>query len=594
MSTNYKTRLLLALAALGVALYLVFPTAVYFSLSEQQLQEVKQDKDAFDKYVPTWASRSHLVPGLDLQGGIRLLLGVDVDRALSDRASRLAGRLREKPLDKAVALPTAVTHLAQQGQPNAIQLQFGTKSEASSFWKEAQKRFPELVLQGQTESSLTLQFDASWVAQAKSDAVAQTIRILRTRIDRMGVTEPTIARQGMDRIQIQLPGYDDPQEAKNLIGRTAQLEFRMCDDDTDILEQLKDLPKNVELIRSNYRRPDESTGKDIYLQFPADQLEEVKKYLAQQALTDHVIRYGSLGDRSKQMRTFTLNTEVPLTGDDLIDARVTFGSDMDPRAAVAVTFSPAAAQTFDELTQQSIGKRMAIVLEDLVDSAPVIQQRISGGTASISMGGARTPEEMIKDANQLALVLKAGALPAPVSFREERSVGPSLGAQSVQAARQACSVGAVLIALFMLAYYRLGGLFALIGVAFNLTFVIAALSVLGATITLPGVAGLLLTVGMAVDANIIINERIGEELLAKKSFAESVKLGYDAAFSAVMDANVTTFIAGVVLWQFGTGPVQNFATTLLVGTVSSVFTAIFITRIFFDMTVAHRSREITV
>ncbi|MEM7588959.1 MAG: protein translocase subunit SecD [Myxococcota bacterium] len=593
MSTNYKTRLLLALAALGVALYLVFPTAVYFSLSEKQLQEVKQDKDAFDKYVPSWSSRSHLVPGLDLQGGIRLLLGVDVDRALSDRASRLAARLREKPLDKTTPAPTAVNHLAQQGQPNAIALEFTTKSQATAFWKQAQKRFPELVLQGQSGQSLTLQFDAGWVARAKSDAVAQTIRILRTRIDRMGVTEPTIARQGMDRIQIQLPGYDDPQEAKNLIGRTAQLEFRMCDDDTDILEKLQDLPKDVQLIRSNYRRPNESTGKDIYLQFPANQLEEIKKYLAQQSFANHVIRYGTLGEGTKQMRTFTLHTQFPLTGDDLVDARVTFGSDLDPRPAVAVTFSPSAAQTFDKLTQKSIGKRMAIVLEDLVDSAPVIQQRISGGTASISMGGARLPEEIIKDANQLALVLKAGALPAPVSFREERSVGPSLGAQSVQAARQACTVGAFLIALFMLAYYRLGGLFALIGVAFNLTFVLAALSALGATITLPGVAGLLLTVGMAVDANIIINERIREELFAKKSPAEAIKAGYEAAFSAVMDANITTFIAGVVLWQFGTGPIQNFATTLLVGTVSSVFTAIFITRIFFDMAVAHRFRGIT-
>lgn len=594
MNTNYRTRLLLALAALGAALYLVFPTAVYFSLSEKQLQEVKQDKNAFQKYLPSWASQSHLVPGLDLQGGIRLLLGVDVDKALSERAARLAARLRDKALDKTVTVPTSVNHLVQQGQPDAIALEFATQSEATLFWKAAQKQFPELVVQNQSGQSLTLQFDASWTARARADAVAQTIRILRTRIDRMGVTEPTIARQGIDRIQIQLPGYDDPQEAKNLIGRTAQLEFRMCDDETDILEKLKDLPQNVELTRSNYRRPDESTGKDIYLQFPANQLDEVKQYIAQQSFTDHVIRYGSLGEGTKQMRTYTLQTQVPLTGDDLTDARVTFGSDLDPRAAVAVTFSPSAAQTFDKLTQQSIGKRMAIVLEDLVDSAPVIQQRISGGTASISMGGARLPEEIIRDANQLALVLKAGALPAPVSFREERSVGPSLGAQSVQAARQACSVGALLIALFMLVYYRLGGLFALIGVAFNLTFVLAALSALGATITLPGVAGLLLTVGMAVDANIIINERIREELLAKKSPATSIKSGYEAAFSAVMDANVTTFIAGVVLWQFGTGPVQNFATTLLVGTVSSVVTAIFITRIFFDMATAHRLRGITV
>ncbi|MEM7495504.1 MAG: protein translocase subunit SecD [Myxococcota bacterium] len=593
MHTNTKLKLLLALALLGVAFYLVWPTAVYFSLSPDQLREVKRDSNAFAKHLPSWASQSHLVPGLDLQGGIRLLLGVDTDKAVAERAARLAARLREKALDDDVPLPTASKHLADQGLPHALELSFTSAETAGAFWTEAQKRFPELTLRGRAGSVLTVEFDATWMQRAKDDAVAQTIRILGNRIDKMGVTEPTIARQGARNIQIQLPGYDDPQEAKRMIGRTARLEFRMCDDDTDILAKLTGLPQEIELVRSSYRRPDESTGNDTYLRFPADKLQQVKELVHKQAFTNHVIRYGALGDDSKFMRTYTLGTNVPLTGDDLVDARVTFGSDMDPRPAVAVTFSPAAARTFDELTQRSIGKRMAIVLEEQVDSAPVIQTRISGGVASISMGGARLPREMMADANQLALVLKAGALPAPVSFREERSVGPSLGADSVNAARQACAAGALLIAAFMLVVYRLGGLFALIGVAFNLAFVLAGLSWLGATITLPGVAGLLLTVGMAVDANIIINERIREELLAGKTAAQAVKGGYDAAFSAVMDANVTTFIAAVVLWQFGSGPVQNFATTLLIGTASSVFTAVFITRIFFDMTVALRPARIT-
>jgi preprotein translocase subunit SecD len=213
----------------------------------------------------------------------------------------------------------------------------------------------------------------------------------------------------------------------------------------------------------------------------------------------------------------------------------------------------------------------------------VINEPILGGSAQISMGGSRTRDEMLRDANQLALVLKAGALPAPVSFREERTVGPSLGKDALEQAKWAGLVGVILVTLFMLLIYRMGGLFAMVAAFLNVFLVLAVLSLFGASLSLPGIAGLILTVGMAVDANVIINERIREEFLAGKTARGAVEAGYASAFSAILDSNVTSFLAGLVIWQFGSGPVQNFATTLLIGIVSTMFTAVFVTRILFDI-----------
>jgi preprotein translocase subunit SecD len=405
----------------------------------------------------------------------------------------------------------------------------------------------------------------------------------------MGVTEPSIQRRGDDQVQIQLPGYNNPEEAKNIIGRTAQLEFLMCDDESDFLTKLTDLPDFVELQQSVFQRPDGGYGNDIYVMFDAERQDDWKAYLSGKVPPATVVKYGILMGKpgeKERLRTYTLKSQVELTGDDLVDAQVAMGSPENPRPYVSLDFSPAGGRRFAELTTKSVGRRMAIVLEENVDSAPVINEPITGGSAQITMGGNRTRQEMINDAQQLALVLKAGALPAPVTFREERSVGPSLGAEAVERGKMAVMIGGIFILLFMLAYYRVAGLISIIGLVFNMSFVLAILSWGDRTVTLPGIAGLLLTVGMAVDANIIINERIREELRAGKTPRSAVQAGYDNAFSAIIDANVTTFIAGIVLLQFGTGPIQNFAELLLIGVVSSVVSAIFITRIFFDMLTA--------
>jgi preprotein translocase subunit SecD len=595
MQNTWPIRMAIAFFMLGIAGFYLYPTYKYFSLSEEEEQEVRRDKAAFSKFIPSWAPDSHIVPGLDLQGGIHMVLGVDLDKAISDRAQRSASRLRGL-LDENEIAYKKVDHLAEEGSGDRLRAVFSSPEDKQKYDSEVANLFQDLVMLDEQPSEILFRVHPDYAAQLKREAVDQTIKTIRNRIDKMHVTEPSIAKRGDDQIQIQLPGYDDPEEAKSLIGRTAQLEFQMCADENTFMRDLEDIPEYAELVTSGYRMPSGANGNDIYLLFPEKHLAELQKYLAKNTPSGLLVKYGRIPDtvgEETRMRTFTLHAAVELTGDDLVDARVAMGSPENPRPSVSLDFSPAGTKIFADLTTRSVGKRLAIVLEDIVDSAPVIQTPITGGSAQITMGqGSR--QEMIKNANQLALVLKAGALPAPVQFREERSVGASLGEDAVEAGKKACLVGAILVFLFMMGYYLLGGCIAVIGIIFNIAFVLATISWLNGTVTLPGLAGLLLTVGMAVDANIIIMERIREELRAGKTPRSAVAAGYDSAFSAIIDANVTTFIAGFVLWQYGTGPIQNFATTLLIGTISSVVSAIFITRVFFDMYTARKPETIRI
>jgi len=593
MQNSWKIRFVFAILSLSLAAYLLIPSAVYFSLSPTELSEVRRDRDAFSRYVPSWAPTNHIVPGLDLQGGIHIVLGVDLDKAISDKLGRIGSRVKKLAEEEKIAV-TSFSTTKGAGDADHLELQFADSASLTAFKSKILDKFSELVIAHETDNSMSLALDHRFIASVHQDTVGQTMNTLRNRIDKLGVTEPSIARRGDDQVQIQLPGLSDPKRARLILGRTAQLQFQLANDDTTFLQELKDIPEYAKVVASAYGKPNNSSGKDIFLSFPTEKLEAIKTYLTGKVPAGNTIAFGQPSADGKMLRTYTLFEKVELTGDDLVDARVSMGSETDPRPSVGLTMSPTGAMLFDELSARSIGKRLAIVLEDKVDSAPVIQTRISGGNANITMGGARTKQEMLTDANDLALVLKAGALPAAVTFREERSVGPSLGADSVKAGKFAFMVSGLLVGLFMIIYYRFAGLVSVIGLVFNMTFVLAVLSWLGATITLPGIAGLALTIGMAVDANVIINERIREELRAGKMPRSAIRAGYDAALSAVMDANITTFIAGLVLWQYGTGPVQNFATMLLIGTITSVVTAVLITRIFFDMATSNNPSTLSI
>ncbi len=366
----------------------------------------------------------------------------------------------------------------------------------------------------------------------KNGAAQRAVEIIRNRIDELGVKEPVIQPQGQNRILVQLPGVVDREKALNVIGKTALLEFRLVVDDPKIIE------RNTETLQPQYE-------------------------------------WKNLEDRK-----LLVEKEPVLTGKALADAKSSFGSGLMQLPEVEVEFSPEGSKKFAEITEKNTDKRLAIILDGKIKSAPVIREPILSGKARIT--GDFTPEE----AATLALVLRSGALPCPLEVEEERTVGPLLGIDSIQDGIKATLLGGACVALFMLIYYLIAGGICIFALIFNLVLILGALSALGATLTLPGIAGIILTVGMAVDANVLIYERIREELHLKKPLSIALRLGYDKAFKTILDSNLTTLIAAVFLFIFGTGPIKGFGVTLSLGILASMFTALIFTRVIFEFLVS--------
>jgi len=519
MSKGFKWRGLLILACLALSLVSLAPTLARESLPEWW-------NKAFDPI--------HL--GLDLQGGMHLVLGVDVDKAVESRLDSLVDQseslLREKD----------IIYKRVDRQPGES-LSVTVYDEAAGAQVDAlmKENFPAL-------EPLTITGEGGYIQKhfrlstreieyIKDYAVRQALETLRNRVDQFGVSEPTLQRQGGNRILIQLPGVKDPQRAIALIGRTARLEFKMVAEDVDPQQAVKgSLPPGTQLLYEY--RVDRQTG-----------------------ATSEV--------------PIVVKASTVMTGDLLSDAQVRIDTRFN-EPYVAIDFNPVGAKRFDQITAANVGKRMAIVLDDTVYSAPVIRERISGGSAQIS--GSFSEQE----ATDLAIVLRAGSLPAPVKILEDRTVGPSLGRDSIRQGILSIIIGGILVVLAMAGYYRLSGIVANIALTLNIFFIMAMLSMFKATLTLPGIAGIVLTVGMAVDANVLIFERIREELRLGKTARAALDAGYSKALLTIIDANVTTLIAALVLFQFGTGPVKGFAVTLSIGIIASLFTAIFVSRVIFD------------
>ncbi|MBI4371165.1 MAG: protein translocase subunit SecD [Elusimicrobia bacterium] len=380
-----------------------------------------------------------------------------------------------------------------------------------------------------------------------NDAMSQAIEIIRNRIDQFGVAEPLIVRQGLRWIVVQLPGVTDSAHAKELVGKTALLEFRMVDESESARQALEKI------------------------------LEDGSPFVGA-AVSTAAAKLVPPGDRlftGKDGAVYVLKEQVPLTGAQLETAKVNTGGEYG-LPVVDFKFKPEAAAAFSRLTAANVGKRMAIVLDDVVYSAPVIKGRISGGSGYVE--GQFTPE----DARALAIVLRAGALPAPVKVIEERVVGPSVGEDSIKDGVRSSAIGFLLVVLFMMVYYRASGIVAVIALALNLLLLLAVMAYLRSTLTLPGMAGVILSLAMAVDANVLIFERIREELRLGKPVKTALSLGYDRAFSAILDAHVTSLISAAFLFQFGTGPIKGFAVTLTIGLILSLFTSIVVTRMIFD------------
>ncbi|MBP1699962.1 MAG: protein translocase subunit, partial [Deltaproteobacteria bacterium] len=382
-----------------------------------------------------------------------------------------------------------------------------------------------------------LVLDSRETDYVKKRAIEQALEIIRNRIDQFGVAEPEITLQGTDQILVQLPGIRDPQRAIKLIGQTALLEFKLVDEEGDVDEALKgNIPPGDMVLYQ--RSVDPQTG-------------------------------------AARRIPFLLKEKTLMTGEFIKDARVSLESGFG-ESHVAMEFTDVGAKLFEQITGANVKKRLAIILDNNVYSAPVIQERIAGGRAQIT--GRFTPEE----GNDLALVLRSGSLPAPVKILEQRTVGPSLGEDSIRKGIISIIISAIVIVLFMVLYYKVTGIIADVALILNVVLVFAALAIFRATLTLPGIAGLVLSIGMAVDANILVHERIKEELRWGKTVRAAIDQGYHRAFITIIDSNLTTLIAGVFLYQFGTGPVKGFAVTLCIGILANIFTAVYVTRLIFD------------
>jgi preprotein translocase subunit SecD len=368
-------------------------------------------------------------------------------------------------------------------------------------------------------------------------AIDQALEIIRNRIDQFRVSEPEITVHGTDQILVQLPGIKDPQRAINLIGQTALLEFKLVDDDGNIDEAMKGNVPPGDIILYQ-RSVDPQTG-------------AVRKI------------------------PYLLKEKTLMTGEFIKDARVALDSQFN-EPYVAMEFTDVGAKLFEQITAANVKKRLAIILDNNVYSAPVIQERIAGGRAQI------TGRFDTKEASDLAIVLRSGALPAPVKILEQRTVGPSLGEDSIRKGIISIIISPGIVVLFMVFYYRASGIIADVALILNVVLTLATLAIFRATLTLPGIAGLVLSIGMAVDANILVHERIKEELRWGKTVRAAIDQGYHRAFVTIIDSNLTTLIAGVLLYQFGTGPVKGFAVTLCIGILANIFTAVYVTRLIFD------------
>jgi preprotein translocase subunit SecD len=507
---------------------------------------------SFSTDVPPWWSsflpqeKIHL--GLDLQGGVHLILEVEAKKAVESNLERIVeelkhdlrrNKLRYLELKRSGIEGIRLTLMRPEDEEDLRNLVEGN-------YQDFKLEQAEAVTEGKAFNLLLNPKARDQIMRLAADQALETIR---NRIDQFGVSEPDIRPQEDHRILIQLPGIKDPKRAIDLIGKTARLEFKLVDEDNSLEAALQgDVPAGDEILYQT--AVDSNTG-------------------------------------NKTKIPYLLKKRTLITGEYITDARVQIDQYNEPY--VSLSFDARGARLFERITGDNVGKKLAIVLDNNVSSAPVIQDRISGGRAQIT--GYFTMDE----AKDLSIVLRAGALPAPVKILEERTVGPSLGKDSINKGFKSTIIGGLVVIVFMAVYYGLSGVFANLALILNMLFIMAGLAFFEATLTLPGIAGIILTIGMSVDANVLIFERIREELRLGKPPRAAIESGYAKALVTILDANVTTFIAALVLFQFGTGPVKGFAVTLSIGIVASFVTAVFVTRIIFDyLFVVRRWRRISI
>jgi preprotein translocase subunit SecD len=525
MPKALRTRFIIVLAALVVGAVCLLPTIV--------------------GEMPAWWARvvpvNKLRLGLDLKGGIHLVLGVQVDKAVENATERVANDLRDTFRRKRLA-----TGGVRREGITTVVVAVGPESPREKIVEEFAE-YPTFEPTTQNAGEIRLQMRAAEVDRIRKFAVDQGLETIANRIDQFGVAETTVVKQGTNRILVELPGVSDPKRAIQLIGKTALLQFKLVDEGHSVAEAVRSgvAPPGTELLY--HQQTDPATGRtarDPYL----------------------------------------IEKRVLLAGEDLTDAKVDLNTSRGG-AGVSMSFNKRGSRTFALITEENVRRRLAIILDDNVYSAPVIQEKISGGKAQI------TGSFSMEEATDLAIVLRAGSLPAPVEILENRTVGPSLGSDLVRKGVIATLIASLAVILFMGVYYQLSGLVANFALVVNLFLLLGIMAAFGSALTLPGIAGIVLTLGMAVDANVLIFERIREELRAGRAIKAAIDNGYNRAFVTILDSNVTTVLTAVVLLVFGSGPVKGFAVTLCIGLIVSMFTAVVVTRLIFDYVTMTRPVE---
>jgi preprotein translocase subunit SecD len=541
--------------------------------------------------------------GLDLQGGLHLVYSVDIEKAVSSKVDHLANEIED-----AVKKKTADVEIQREGRDDIL-VKFKNPADVDKLDQtilRPHRNELDEVDRNKAAGIVRLRLDSAQVADIEDSALRQGIETIRNRVDKFGVSEPTIIKKDTD-IIVELPGLKtqaDFDRVKSIIGRTAQLEFKIVDDDADeyMKKVLAKLPpgKDGPISYGVDEWADKESGArhdNIYLKVPAAKKDELDKFLA--SLTGDValpperewgleeVMRPQEGEAApeKAWYAYLLKRRAGVTGEYLANADETW--DEMGRPEVAFTMDRKGAELMGKLTGENVGRKMAIVLDEKVTSAPRIESKISD-RGRITMGGNTDPLALQTEVKDLIAVLRSGALPAPLKKSFETQVGPTLGEDAVHKAKFSMAIGAIAVVLFMLIYYRLSGVIANVAMILNMVYMLAILAAFEASLTLPGIAGLVLTIGMAVDANIIIYERIREELRLGKSPRTAVDAGFSRAFWTVFDAHVTNFVAGVVLYSYGSGPIRGFAITLLIGILTNLLTSVWISRWMFDLVVGRR------
>ena len=491
--------------------------------------------------TPTWLLKINALPmylGLDLRGGVHFLLAVDMKAAVTKRIEAATGEVRTLLRDH------KIRHAGIVRVGDTLEISFRNEQDLEAAMDVLRNRQTDLTFAKEDQNGKFM-IRATMSQKAMSDvqsyALKQNVATLHNRINELGVAEPVIAQQGADRIVVQLPGVQDTAKAKDILGRTATLEVRMVDDSPEALAQL-------------------SQG---------------------------TVPFGTERFKDREGRDILVKRQVVLTGDNLNDAQPGFDNQTH-EPTVNLTLDAKGARIFKDVTRENVGKRMAIILFEKgkgeVVTAPVIRQEIGGGR--VQMSGRMTTVE----ATDTALLLRAGSLAAPMEIIEERLVGPSLGAANIKAGFESTLWGFIAVSVFMVIYYHLFGVFSAIALTCNLFLLVAILSMLQATLTLPGIAAMALTLGMAVDANVLINERIREELRENRTPQQAIKEGYDMAFNTILDSNITSLIAGIALLIFGSGPVRGFAVVHCLGILTSIFTSVMVSRALVNLWYGRRKK----